>query len=94
MTVSRATSNDEPRMARQYRVIVVDDHLAMAETVADGLVRHGYDAVAFADPSVAAREIERGEHDALVTDLRMEGHDGLDLLGLSLIHISEPTRPY
>lgn len=83
MTVSRATSNDEPRMARQYRVIVVDDHLAMAETVADGLVRHGYDAVAFADPSVAAREIERGEHDALVTDLRMEGHDGLDLLGRS-----------
>lgn len=68
---------------QRLRIVVVDDHLAMAETVADGLADHGYDAVPFGDPAAAAREIDLGQHHALVTDLRMEGHDGLELLSRS-----------
>jgi two-component system response regulator HydG len=61
-------------------VLVVDDSADMAETVAAGLAARGYDAVDLSDADQAAARIALGEHDALVTDLRMPGHDGIDLL--------------
>ncbi|MGZ5971064.1 MAG: sigma-54-dependent transcriptional regulator [Polyangiales bacterium] len=66
------------------RIFVVDDQLAMAETIADSLVDLGYDAIAL-DSSVAASERLGTERvDLLVTDLRMPKVDGLELLGRSL----------
>jgi two-component system response regulator HydG len=81
VSVKRASTE---RSAKEgARVLVVDDHLDMAEMVADGLARHGYEAVAYGDPRQAADEIALGRHVALVTDLRMNGLDGLDLLARS-----------
>jgi two-component system, NtrC family, response regulator HydG len=73
------------------RVLVVDDHLDLAETLADGLVEHGYDAVACASSVDAARRLETEPFDALVTDLRMPKVDGLGLLAHS--RAAAPTRP-
>jgi two-component system response regulator HydG len=66
-----------------FRVIVVDDDLGMAETVADGLEHQGFAASAIADPERARHAIHAGDYDALVCDLRIPGTDGLTLLAES-----------
>ncbi|HEV8550951.1 MAG TPA: sigma-54 dependent transcriptional regulator, partial [Polyangiaceae bacterium] len=65
------------------RVLVVDDDLGMAETVADGLAEHGFKAVAVADTRRALAAIEDASYDAMVADLRIPGSDGLTLLAKS-----------
>jgi two-component system response regulator HydG len=62
------------------RVLVVDDAIQMAETVADGLSDRGYDATAVAGGDQAVARLQAEPFAALVTDLRMPGVDGLALL--------------
>jgi two-component system response regulator HydG len=73
------------------RVLVVDDHLDLAETLADGLSERGYDAAACASSVDAAARIESETFDALVTDLRMPQVDGMGLLARS--RAAAPGRP-
>jgi len=61
-------------------VIVVDDKLAMAETLADGLSDHGFDATAVGSGGAALEAMRAGPVDLVVTDLRMPDVDGLALL--------------
>lgn len=76
---------------RKSRIFIVDDDRALAETLSDGLWDRGYDAVAIASSREAARRLESEEVDALVTDLRMPGLDGMGLLELS--RSVAPERP-
>jgi two-component system response regulator HydG len=73
------------------RVLVVDDELSMAETLADGLSDRGYSASAIAASRLAANVLEREPIDVLVTDLRMPHIDGLGLLAIS--RRLDVTRP-
>jgi len=73
------------------RVLVVDDKLDFAETVADGLADHGYDAVPLASGREALVRLEQESFDALVTDLRMPEMDGLELI--SAARKVAPHRP-
>ncbi len=73
------------------RVLVVDDDLALAETLADGLEERGYQAFPEGSSAAAVRRLEHGDVDALVTDLRMPRPDGLELLTLS--RRLNPSRP-
>jgi two-component system response regulator HydG len=72
-------------------VLVVDDKLEMAETIADGLAAHGYDAVPVASGADALARLEGGGIDAVVTDLRMPDVDGLRVLAAS--RALDPGRP-
>ncbi|HET9931667.1 MAG TPA: sigma-54 dependent transcriptional regulator [Polyangiaceae bacterium] len=72
-------------------VLVVDDHFEMAETVAAGLVSRGFRGVAIGSAEEALRQIASGQHAALVTDLRVPGSDGLELLARS--KLSAPESP-
>ncbi len=65
------------------RVLVVDDQASMAETLADGLGDLGYAAVAISSGEAAAKLLGAEPFDALVTDLRMPGTDGLALLAVA-----------
>jgi len=65
------------------RVLVVDDQVDMAEMLSEGLRDRGYDAVACASSTDAARRLETEPFDALLTDLRMPKVDGLGLLAIS-----------
>ncbi len=65
------------------RVLVVDDQSEMAETVAEGLAEFGYEGSAASSAKQAVELIKNGSFDALVTDLRMPGMDGLELLAQS-----------
>ena len=76
---------------KRPRIFIVDDDAALAETLGDGLVDRGYDAIAISSSKDAARRLEVEEVDALVTDLRMPGVDGLGLLEIS--HRTAPGRP-
>ena len=75
----------------QPRVLVVDDDLALAETLADGLAERGFDGVACASSTEAAKRLEEEPLDALVTDLRMPDIDGIGLLARS--KRAAPDRP-
>ncbi|HUJ62152.1 MAG TPA: sigma-54 dependent transcriptional regulator [Kofleriaceae bacterium] len=66
------------------RVLVVDDKLALAETLADGLCDRGYAATAVATGEAALSAVRAGRVDVLVTDLRMPDLDGLALLDATL----------
>jgi two-component system response regulator HydG len=62
------------------RVLIVDDKVALAETLADGLVDRGYDARATGSGRDALADVQAGRVDLIVTDLRMPDLDGLALL--------------
>jgi two-component system response regulator HydG len=80
-----------PKRSEGRRILVVDDQLSMAETIADGLVDRGYHAVPMASSREAATVLLRDGFDALVTDLRMPQLDGLGLLAIS--RRANPNRP-
>jgi two-component system response regulator HydG len=73
------------------RVLIVDDKLEMAETLADGLRDAGFEAKALSSSAKAAALLESESVDALVTDLRMPEVDGLQLLATS--KRLDPKRP-
>ena len=81
----------ETATRRRPRILIVDDQLSMAETLADGLAEHGYEAIALESSRQAAARLGGEEFDALVTDLRMPDIDGLELLKIS--RASVPMRP-
>ena len=62
------------------RVLIVDDHLEMAEMLAEALLEAGYQTEALASGARALERLQAGGVDALVTDLRMDGVGGMDLL--------------
>ena len=76
---------------RTNRVLIVDDHLEMAETVADGLAELGFETRAVASGQAALALLEEGWPEAVVTDLRMHEVGGLDLLARS--KALDPDRP-
>jgi len=67
-------------MSEPARIVVVDDKLALAETIADGLSDRGYRARAIGSGRAALAAIAAGDVDLVVTDLRMPEVDGLALL--------------
>ena len=65
---------------KHHRILVVDDHIEMAKTIADYLGQHNMEAHAVATAQEALALLGEESFDALLTDLRMKGMDGLDLL--------------
>src|SRR5438046_5041868 len=67
-------------MREQLKVLVVDDELSVVVTIKAILQLDGYD-VATTTSGVQAREMVRDtEYDLVLTDLRLEDGDGLDVL--------------
>jgi len=73
------------------RVLVVDDDLHLAETLAEGLTDRGLEAVACASSVEAVARLEAEPFEAVVTDLRMPQVDGMELLARS--RATAPERP-
>ena len=66
--------------APAVRIALLDDEARLVEILAMVLRREGYDVLGFTDPMAALAALESREFDLLVTDLKMPGVDGLEVL--------------
>ncbi|MFW6124754.1 MAG: sigma-54-dependent transcriptional regulator [Pirellulales bacterium] len=62
------------------RILVVDDEKIKRVTLADDLAAQGHDVVAAVDGEQALQRLRAGPFDVVITDLKMPGLDGLELL--------------
>jgi two-component system response regulator HydG len=72
-------------------LLVVDDDGEMAETVADYLSAAGHKAETAVGGKAALAALKKRDYDVVITDLRMDHVDGLDVLEAA--HAGDPTRP-
>ncbi|MBI2424992.1 MAG: sigma-54-dependent Fis family transcriptional regulator [Candidatus Hydrogenedentes bacterium] len=63
-----------------HHVLITEDDRAQREIIHDILTASGYHATACASAEEALRHLEEETYDMLLTDLRMSGMDGLQLL--------------
>jgi DNA-binding NtrC family response regulator len=64
-----------------FKILVAEDEEITLNNITDTLREEGYDVTAAKDGHEAAREMEAGYFDILVTDIKMPGINGIDLLG-------------
>jgi DNA-binding NtrC family response regulator len=67
-------------MDKGHRILVVDDDLEMCGLLSDVLRGEGFSVLTTGDSLEAARILKKEEFDLVVTDLKMKGLKGLDLL--------------
>jgi CheY-like chemotaxis protein len=72
--------SSEVRSPRPVRILVVDDDPALREILRDSLEGERYEVTEAADGNEALAGIYRQRPDLVVTDLKMPGLDGLELL--------------
>jgi len=63
-----------------YKVLIVDDDLEMCALLSDVLKGEGYSVDTTGDSLEASKILKREEFDLVITDLKMKGLKGLDLL--------------
>ncbi len=71
--------------------LIVDDVPEMAQTIANDLASAGFDAKTANDGATALARFTADPTDLVITDLRMKGTDGLDVL--TGIKQADPTTP-
>lgn len=74
-----------------YRVLIVDDEKAMTEVVALALERSGYECDTATNGVAALAAFSRQPADVVVTDWKMPGMDGIDLM--HRLHADHPRVP-
>lgn len=67
-------------MVNKLRILVLDDEPIVGNRLRPALAKSGYDVTAVTSGAEALRLIDETQFDIVVTDIRMEGIDGLDVL--------------
>ena len=78
-------------MKNKHRVLVVDDDVRILRLLAIRLERAGYEVLSVETGKQAIASIPQFRPHAVVTDVRMDGMDGLTLF--NVIHNRQPTLP-
>jgi DNA-binding NtrC family response regulator len=76
-------------MGEKKRVMVVDDEAIVGEQIEPSLKKAGYDVETFQDPKLALARFEEEPFDIVVTDVRMDDVDGIEVLE-QVVAISHP----
>ncbi len=63
-----------------HTILLVDDEDTLRENLAQVLREEGFDVIACADGAAALREMKATRVDAIITDLRMPGVSGMELI--------------
>jgi two-component system, response regulator RegA len=66
--------------AERGRVLIVDDDVPFADTLARAMRRHGYDTIVTHSADAALAAARSDTPDAAIVDLRIGGENGLDLV--------------
>src|SRR5215831_4935659 len=66
---------------KRGRVLVVDDHIELAENIAEVLESIGFQAEVAASAGAAIARVRQGGITALITDFRLPGATGAELIG-------------
>lgn len=67
-------------MSDKTRLMVIDDEPIVGKRLKQLFERAGYDVESFTEGSTAIKEMEKNRFDIIITDLKMEGIDGLKIL--------------
>ncbi len=67
-------------VAGTYRLLIIDDEAIVGIRLAHTFTKMGYKVTTHTDPAQALAEVERQPFDVVVTDLKMEGIDGMEIL--------------
>jgi DNA-binding NtrC family response regulator len=65
---------------RKTQVLILDDEPIVCKRLKPGLEKVGYEVEAFTRSSEAMQRIKEKEFDVVITDLKMEGLDGMQFL--------------
>jgi K+-sensing histidine kinase KdpD len=65
------------------RLLVIDDEKRMCNSLEELLTGSGFDVITFQDGDLAAQEIKTGRFDMIISDIKMPGMTGLDLLRIA-----------
>jgi pyruvate, water dikinase len=79
----------EGKMAESTKVLVLDDEATVGERLKDFLGKNGMEVEAFVDSRAAIARLNEAQFDVVVTDLKMQGPSGLDVL----VHVKQKATP-
>jgi DNA-binding NtrC family response regulator len=63
-----------------HKILVVDDDLEMCRLLSDVLSGEGFKVLTTGDSLEASKTLKKEDFDVIITDLKMKGLKGLDLL--------------
>jgi DNA-binding NtrC family response regulator len=65
---------------KKLRVLVLDDEPIVCKRLKPALEKQGYEVDAFTESAAAMNQIRQMDYDIIITDLKMKGVDGMQLL--------------
>ena len=68
-------------MDKKYEIMVIDDESIVGKRLKPALEKSGYEVEVFESGAEALKRIEEKDFDIVVTDVRMDDVDGIEILG-------------
>ena len=75
-----AMSTSESQKSEKLNVMILDDEPIVGKRLKPALTKYGFEVETFEDPKQALDRIKEKEFDIIVTDLKMEEVDGIQVL--------------
>jgi CheY-like chemotaxis protein len=82
---------EKATVKKELHIMIVDDEPIVGKRLKPALAKYGYDVEVFEDPVKAINRFDEEEFDIVVTDLRMEKMDGIQILE-HVMSRSKPTK--
>ena len=67
-------------MLKAARILLIDDEKRMCDSLKTLLEIEGYEVTAFTDARAGARVLEESSYDLVITDIKMPGVSGIEIL--------------
>lgn len=67
--------------ANKLKIMILDDEPIVCKRLKPALEKQGYEVDTFIDSTEAMEQIRHFDYDIIITDLKMKGIDGMQLLG-------------